>query len=563
MHVFLHGHNKEANEKGMKCMQELDYRRKVTVMLAIMAALLFASINQTIVGTALPKIIAKLGGMDYYSWVFTIYMLTSSIATILVGKLSDMYGRKPFILIGLGVFVVGAFLCGTSRTIFELILYRGIQGAGAGVIMSTAFTSIADLFAPRERGRWQGLMSSVFGLASVFGPVLGGYIVDNADWHWVFWVFLPFGIIAIGMIYWLFPRAVHREKQTVDYWGSLLITTTMVPFLLAFSWAGTKYEWTSLTILGLFAFTVVSFLLFIYVEKQARNPVIPLHLFRNDIFTISNIIGFIVGAGMYASIMYMPFFIQGVLGYSATHSSYLTMPMTLSLVVGSAVCGQLMTKTGTYKKFALGGLVLMLVGMYLLARMDQGTTGSSIVFNLIVFGLGLGVAMPVFTITVQNAVKSKDLGVATASSQLFRSLGGTIGVAIMGTILSVRIGSKMSESTAQLGISHLPNIPPELVQKISALHNPQILLDLQRLDQIEKSLPPVLHELFNHVIANLRDALQYALAGVFLTSTWLLVFALLLTFFLREIPLRSEGDTRQVATKKASWGSKKRLNEQE
>ncbi|MFB0828603.1 MDR family MFS transporter [Brevibacillus laterosporus] len=544
-------------------MQELDYRRKVTVMLAIMAALLFASINQTIVGTALPKIIAKLGGMDYYSWVFTIYMLTSSIATILVGKLSDMYGRKPFILIGLGVFVVGAFLCGTSRTIFELILYRGIQGAGAGVIMSTAFTSIADLFAPRERGRWQGLMSSVFGLASVFGPVLGGYIVDNADWHWVFWVFLPFGIIAIGMIYWLFPGAVHREKQTVDYWGSLLITTAMVPFLLAFSWAGTKYEWTSLTILGLFAFTLVSFLLFIYVEKQARNPVIPLHLFRNDIFTISNVIGFIVGAGMYASIMYMPFFIQGVLGYSATHSSYLTMPMTLSLVVGSAVCGQLMTKTGTYKKFALGGLVLMLVGMYLLARMDQGTTGSSIVFNLIVFGLGLGVAMPVFTITVQNAVKSKDLGVATASSQLFRSLGGTIGVAIMGTILSVRIGSKMSESTAQLGISHLPNIPPELVQKISALHNPQILLDLQRLDQIEKSLPPVLHELFNHVIANLRDALQYALAGVFLTSTWLLVFALLLTFFLREIPLRSEGDTRQVGTKKASWGSKKKLNEQE
>ncbi|OAJ74557.1 MFS transporter [Brevibacillus sp. SKDU10] len=546
-------------------MQELDYRRKVTVMLAIMSALLFASINQTIVGTALPKIIAKLGGMDYYSWVFTIYMLTSSIATILVGKLSDMYGRKPFILIGLGVFVLGAFLCGTSHNIFELILYRGIQGAGAGVIMSTAFTSIADLFAPRERGRWQGLMSSVFGLASVFGPVLGGYIVDNADWHWVFWVFLPFGIIAIGMIYWLFPRAVHKEKQTVDYWGSLLITTTMVPFLLAFSWAGTKYEWTSLTILGLFAFTVISLFLFIYIEKQAINPVIPLHLFRNDIFTISNVIGFIVGAGMYASIMYMPFFIQGVLGYSATHSSYLTMPMTLSLVVGSAVCGQLMTKTGTYKKFALGGLVLMLAGMYLLARMDQGTTNSSIVFNLIVFGLGLGVAMPLFTITVQNAVKSKDLGVATAASQLFRSLGGTIGVAIMGTILSVRIGLKMSESTAQLGISHLPNIPPELVQKISALHNPQILLDLQRLDQIEKSLPPVLHELFNHVIANLRDALQYALAGVFLTSTWLLVFALLLTFFLREIPLRSEGDTRQVATKKASLGSnsKKRLNEQE
>lgn len=523
-------------------MQDLDYRRKVTVMLAIMAALLFASINQTIVGTALPKIIAKLGGMDYYSWVFTIYMLTSSIATILVGKLSDMYGRKPFILIGLGVFVVGAFLCGTSQSIFELISYRGIQGAGAGVIMSTAFTSIADLFAPRERGKWQGLMTSVFGLSSVFGPVLGGYIVDNADWHWVFWVFLPFGIIAFGMIYWLFPRAVHQEKQAVDYWGSLLITTTMVPFLLAFSWAGNKYEWSSFAIIGLFALSVASLIIFIYVEKQATNPVIPLHLFRDDIFTISNVISFIVGAGMYASIMYMPFFVQGVLGYTATHSSYLTMPMTLSLVVGSAVCGQLMTKTGTYKKFALFGLALMLAGMYLLSRMDQLTTGGSIVLNLIVFGLGLGVAMPVFTITVQNAVETKDLGVATSASQLFRSLGGTIGVAIMGTILSYRIGSKMSELTAQLGIGHLPNISPDLVQKINALHNPQILLDLQKLDQIEKNLPPVLQELFEHVIANLRDALQYALSGVFLASTWLLVFALLLTFFLREIPLRSAGD---------------------
>ena len=276
-------------------MEHLEMRRKVIIMLSIMSAMLFAALNQTIVGTSLPKIIADLGGIEYYSWVFTIFMLTSSITAILVGKLSDIYGRKPFILLGIGVFTAGSLLCGISGSILELILYRGVQGFGGGMIMSTAFTAVGDLFPPRERGRWQGIMSSVFGLASVFGPTLGGYIVDHFHWHWVFWIFLPFGLVAFAAIYFLFPSVERKEKESIDYTGSLLLTLTMVPLLLSFTWAGNQYDWASPEIIGLFAVTIVAFFLFVLTEKRVSSPVLPLDMFKNKVFTVSNIIGFFLG----------------------------------------------------------------------------------------------------------------------------------------------------------------------------------------------------------------------------------------------------------------------------
>ncbi|MCC2686625.1 MAG: yusP2, partial [Paenibacillaceae bacterium] len=426
-------------------MEHLDQRTKMTIMIAIMAAMLFAALNQTIVGTALPRIISELGGMDYYSWVFTIYMLTSSITAILVGKLSDMYGRKPFILLGIGIFIVGSFLNGTSTDIVQLIVYRGLQGFGGGMIMSSAYTVIGDLFAPRERGRWQGLMSAAFGLASVFGPTLGGYMVDHAPWHWVFWVFLPFGIVAFALIWKLFPKVPRRDTAPVDYFGSLFLTVAMVPMLLAFSWAGTKYAWGSTQVFLLFGISLAALAVFIYVEKIAKSPVLPLKLFRSSVFTISNLAGFTMGAGMFGAIMYMPFFVQGVMGTSATLSGYVTMPMTLSLVAGSALGGQLISRTGKYKLLAIGGLVIMTVGMFTMSLMNTETGIPFAILNMILVGIGLGAAMPVFTLTVQNDVKQELLGVATASSQLFRSLGGTIGVSVMGTVLSHRMMNKMQE----------------------------------------------------------------------------------------------------------------------
>ncbi|EXX84853.1 MFS transporter, partial [Paenibacillus darwinianus] len=429
-------------------MEHLDHRKKLTIMSAVIAAMLFAALNQTIISTALPRIVERLGGMEYYSWVFTVFMLTTSITTILVGKLSDIYGRKPFILIGIGVFVLGSLLCGLSGTIIQLIIYRGIQGLGAGMIMSTAFTVIGDLFAPRERGKWQGTMSAAFGLASVFGPTLGGYIVDHMEWHWVFWVFLPFGIIAFVMIWALFPKVPRRQGETVDYAGSLFLALTMVPALLAFTWAGTKYEWNSAMILSLLAAAAVMLLVFILVERRASSPVLPLGLFGNSIFTVSNAASFLLGAGMFGAIMYMPWFVQGVMGTSATMSGYVTMPMTLSLVLGSAIGGSITTRTGKYKLLALSGVVIMSLGMYLLSTMGLGTSTFEAIIYMIVTGLGLGVAMPVYTLTVQNAVDQRLLGVATASSQLFRSLGGTIGVSMMSTVLANRLASRMQEAAS-------------------------------------------------------------------------------------------------------------------
>lgn len=527
-------------------MQHLSAQKKTTIMIAILAVMLFSAINQTIVGTALPRIIAELGGMAYYSWVFTVYMLTSSITTILVGKLSDMYGRKPFILIGIAIFIVGSFLSGTSATIFHLIMYRGIQGFGAGMIMSTAFTAVGDLFAPRERGRWQGIMSSAFGLASVFGPTLGGYIVDHFQWHWVFWVFLPLGIIPLILIWVLFPSVTQRQTDPVDYWGAVFLTLFMVPLLLSFSWAGTQYPWASTQIIGLFAASLIALLLFVLIEHRAASPIIPLGLFRNSIFTISNLASLTLGAGMFGAIMYMPFFVQGVLGTSATHSGYVTMPMSLSLVAGSTVSGQIISRTGKYKLLAIAGLAVMALGMYLLSTMTAETATLTAILYMIVVGLGIGFGMPIFTLTVQNAVDQKLLGVATASSQLFRSTGGTIGVSIMGTVLAHRMADRMAQLSARSG-ADLSKIPPELAQNLAVLQNPQVLLDPAKLEQIRSSLPPQLHDFFAMMIAMLREALGYALSGVFLTGAIIVLLAVLLTFFLKEIPLRTGGKKAEPA----------------
>lgn len=522
-------------------MEHLSQKEKVTIMIAVIGAMFFAAVNQTIVGNALPKIIADLGGLDYYSWVFTIYMLTSAITTILVGKLSDIYGRRPFILIGIFIFMIGAFLSGLSQDIIQLITYRGIQGLGAGMIMSTAFTAVGDLFAPRERGRWQGAMASVFGISSVFGPTLGGYIVDNLEWKWVFWVFLPLGIVAAILIWKLFPKAEKKAGETVDYLGSIFLTTTIVPALLAFSWAGTKYDWNSAQIIALFSGAIVSLILFIVAEKKAKSPIMPLNLFKNSIFTISNIIAFAIGVAMFGGVMYIPYFVQGVLGFSATHSSFITMTMTLGLVIASAIGGQIITKTGKYKTQAIIGLLITTIGMFLFTTMNAQTSQWLLVLYLVLVGLGLGVGMTVFTLTVQNAVEQSYLGVATATSQLFRSIGGTVGVAIMGTVLNQRMESKMTESFKSVS-EQAAAAPPEMQETIGALQNPQLLLDHEKLTEIQQSLPESMTTFFGKIINLLQDSLSFALSGVFMTATLIMIIAVVLTFFLKEIPLRSSSD---------------------
>ncbi|OZQ77766.1 MDR family MFS transporter [Paenibacillus odorifer] len=517
-------------------MEHLSSKRKLSIMIAIMAAMLFAAINQTITSTAMPRIIAILDGMDYYTWTINIYLLTSTIATVLVGKLSDMFGRKPFLLAGILLFMVGAFLTGTSSDVYQFIIYRGIQGVGAGIIQSTAFTAVGDLFPPRERGKWMGLMMAVFGFSSVLGPTLGGFLIDNMDWHWLFWIFLPLGVVAFVMILTLFPKGKRGESTSIDYLGSLLMTTTIVPLLLAFTWAGTEYDWGSSQILGLLAGTVVSALLFILVESKAKNPILPLHLFKNSVVTISNIIGFIMNFGMMGAMIYLSFFVQGVLGISATYAGYVTMPMSIVMVVASALTGQKMAKKGKYKRYALIGIPIMIAGMTIMVFMNNVPMA---VLSMIVFGLGLGLGMPVFSLATQNAVSHTELGVVTASSQLFRNLGGTIGIAVMGTVMSNSLTKNLKEALQSSSAPDFTQIDPKLAEQMLSFANPQALMNKPLLEQTQASLPTDVQPVFLQMIEGIRDALGQTLSSVFLTGTIVLVVAFVLVFFLKELPLRT------------------------
>lgn len=532
----------------MEPMEHLDQRRKLAIILSIMAAMLFVALNQTIVGTALPRIVSELGGIDYFEWVFTIFMLASSITAILVGKISDIYGRKPFILIGLGIFTLGSFLCGTSPTIYHMIAYRFLQGFGGGMIMSTAFTSIGDLFPPRERGRWQGLMAASFGIASVFGPTMGGYIVDHWDWHWVFWIFLPFGLVAFSLIFWLFPTIKPDSHAKIDYWGAVFLAGTVTPLMLAFSLGGTTFAWSSVPIFMLVGGMGVSFALFVLTEKKAPNPILPLHLFKNSIFTISNVVKFIIGMGMFSIIMFMPFFIQGVMERSATQTGFIMMTMTLSMVLASTSVGQFITKSGKYKRWANGGLLLMAAGIYFISQLDGSSTNLRLILSLIPVGLGLGTAFPIFILTIQNAVEHEHLGVATSSAQLFRQLGGTVGVSLMGTILSSQMSSRIQSSALPIAEE---NLTEEAKAEFAQLQNPKNLMDPEKIQAIRSDMPERFAASFETMLSFLRDTLQQALTGVFLTALVIILTGFVLSLFLKEIPLRTTNQKKDEQTEES------------
>ncbi|MGE7923689.1 MDR family MFS transporter [Viridibacillus arvi] len=538
-------------------MTHLTNKKKITIMIAILTSLFFAAINQTIIGIAMPRIIAKLGGMDYYSWAITIYLLTSTVSSILVGKLSDIYGRRPFLLLGISVFMIGAILSGFATNIFQLISFRAIQGAGAGIIMSTVFTAVGDLYEPRERAKWSGVMSAVFGISSVAGPLLGGYIVDHLDWHWVFWIFLPLGVIAFILILINFPKGTKRTGESVDYWGSFFLTSTIVPLLLAVSLRGdgpNKYAWGSWQIIGLFAITIIALIFFIWIQTRVKSPVLPLGLFKNSIFTVSNLVTFFLNAGMMGAIIYVPFFVQGVKGISPTIAGYVAMPMSLAMLLASALSGNLMTKTGKYKKRGILGLIVMTIGIMLLYFMTPETPIYVLIAYLLILGFGLGLAMPVFTITVQNAVAPQQIGVATATSQLFRNLGGTIGIAVMGSIMSTSITNKMTKLSGIKGQSTIPvSTDPALAEELALFNNPQNLLDQPKIEATLKSLSPESQVIFTKILDTVQEALSYAITTTFLVGAIMAAVAVIIALFLKEIPLRSG---KNMAPKEGSNKSK-------
>ena len=511
----------------------LSRRRVGFVIAAVMLGMLLSALDQTVVGTAMPRIIASLNGLQHDAWVATAYLLASTATMPIWGKLSDAYGRKRFFLIGMVIFVVGSVLCGQSQSMTELILFRAFQGIGAGAMMPISQAIIGDIFPPAQRARWTGVLMSIWGVATIIGPLIGGWITDSSlGWRWTFYVNVPVGIVAIVFGLFALPSHVSVRKHAIDYVGSALLVAAAVPLLLGLSWGGNTYPWLSREIVGMFAFSVAMWVTFYLREMRAAEPVLNPRLFHNDIFTVSAVASALQSAAMFGAIMFLPLFVQGVLGKSATSSGIILMPLMLGAIVTSIGAGQLLSRTGKYKIIVIVGFVLSTLGAYLLSRMGVNTTWPTVARNMVIMGLGLGVAMSSFTVIVQNQYPSNRLGEVTGGLQFFRSIGSTVGLAVFGTILNNLFSANMK--------ANLP-APLQKLQSSAALDNPQVLLSPAASDKIHAMFAKFGaqgEQLFQGFMNAVRVSLGAAISDLFLLGAGVGVIGLIVVLFLREDPLR-------------------------
>ncbi|MFB3053329.1 MAG: MDR family MFS transporter [Dehalococcoidia bacterium] len=524
---------------GVQSFSQLSTRTRVVVMAGTLLGLFTAAMDQTIVSTSLPRIVASLGGLGLFPWVFTSFMITSTTAVPIVGKLTDMYGRKPFYIAGVAILLLGSVLSGSSQSMEQLIAFRAVQGLGAGMIFGIAFAVVGDVFPPAERGKWSGLLGGVFASASVLGPLIGGTLTDHVHWRWVFYINLPLGFVALTVLFFGMPALRPLTRPKLDYIGAALLMATVVPALLAFSWAGSRYDWASTEIIGMFTWSAVALAMFTYVELHTEEPLLPMGLFRNRIFAVSAVVTFLMGIAMFGALSYIPLFVQGVIGASATNSGLVIMPMMIAMAISSAITGQIMSRLGRYRVLGVIGLAIMAAGMYLLAQMDVNATNFIARRNMVVMGIGLGMSLPLFMLAVQNAVPHRVMGVATSTMQFLRSVGGTMGVAIMGSLINSTLSSELAANTPR---QVTENAPPALLERI---RNPQFLLSPEQLSAVRgafEELGPQGTQLFEASIFAVKTSLATAIGDAFWLAVFVMAASVLVGAFLKEVPLRSEHD---------------------
>ncbi|WP_163509218.1 MDR family MFS transporter [Fodinicola acaciae] len=494
---------------------QLSRQRVNLVFGAVLLGILLSALDQTIVSTALPTIVADLGGGNHLSWVVTAYLLAETIATALVGKFGDMFGRKQVFLASVLVFLVGSFFCGFANSMTWLIVARGVQGVGAGGLLVTATALIADVIPLRDRGRYQGALGSVFGVVTVVGPLLGGLFVDHLSWRWAFYVNIPVGIIVLLVAVPAIPAIRAAARPIVDYLGILVIALAASGLTLVTSWGGTTYAWNSPTIIWMSVGSLILLVLFVFIELRAKEPVLPMRLFRNPVFAVATPISFIVGFAMLGGITFLPTFQQYVNGVSATESGIRMLPMVAGLLFASIVSGNVVSRTGTYKIFPIAGSVLMGCGLYLLSLMDETTNYWLSAGYMLVLGLGVGACMQVLVIAVQNTAPYADLGVATSGVTFLRTMGSSFGVAVFGTVYSNQLTEKLSAVRLPAGVSP------------AALQNAELL-----------------HKLPASVVQPIAHAYAQSLQVVFLAAIPVAGLAFALSLFLKQVKLR---DTARVA----------------
>jgi len=489
----------------------LQGRALVPIFAALMLGMFLAALDQTIVSTALPTIVGELGGLNHLSWVVTSYLLATTASTPLYGKLGDMLGRKPVFLFAVIVFLVGSVLSGLSQSMGELIAFRAVQGLGAGGLMVGAQAIIADVVPPRDRGRYMGVIGSVFAVASVAGPLLGGFFVEAISWRWVFYVNVPIGIVAVLIIVFKLHLHVPHQRHKVDYIGAALLTAGVCALILVTTWGGNEYAWGSSTIIGLAVAGVVLLTGFVFWELRAPEPIIPMGLFRLSVFSVASSLGFFIGLAMFGAIIFIPLFLQLVYGVSPTSSGLRMLPLMAGLLVAAILSGRAISRIGRYKPFPIAGTLITAIGLFLLSLLDVDTPPWLASVYMLVVGVGIGLTMQVLVLAVQNCAPPKDIGVATSAATFFRSMGGSLGVALFGAIFASRLATE------------LKTLPPQIASQFGG--------------GVNISAKQV-HALPAETRHDFLVAFVNALSPTFLVGAGVTLFAFALSLMLKEVPLR-------------------------
>jgi EmrB/QacA subfamily drug resistance transporter len=585
---------------------------KRTTLTAVLILFLLAALDMTILSTAMPRIVSELNGIELYAWVTTAYMLTSTVLVPIFGKLGDLYGRKLILTIGVSIFLLGSALCGISGEfgdlpilgdgMRQLIAFRAIKGIGGAALFTSAIGIVADIYPPLKRAKFMGLFGAMFGVASIIGPALGGFLTDYATvtlfghevagWRWVFYANIPLGVMALCMIMFRTPRLNHGNGGKIDFAGAFLLLVVFIPFLLALTWGGNRYDWDSPTLLGMFALSFVSLLLFVWVESRTKDAVMPLSLFKSRVFVITNTASFVVGMAFLGVVMFMPLFMQVVLGVNATNSGFSMFPLMSGLMVGSILSGRFVSASGNYKPYMVGGAATLIVGVFSLSTIGPETTLGGMAWRMAIVGLGLGPSQSLVNLIVQAAFPLSQIGVATSSTQFFRQIGNTVGVAIFGTLLTLNLATELprqvpmlasgNDGSIDLSVAQSsamnPNalreqvegsveeflgtlvlayegdqqalqsvqantmIPEQLKEQVAA-SSTELMSQAQiqeRVDFVRTLIAESMDETIATIETGIRLAFSNAVTAMFSASLWIILLGFLVTLFIPVIPLNRE-----------------------